>query len=218
MPHPYTTTIAGLVATIRQLRSTFPASVGPETLKKWSIASNNEAAIIVVLRFMRLIDEEGKKVAETAKAFVEHDDDAFARKFEAIVKAAYGDLFETWGDAAWALEKGKLIGFFRNADGSSARVGQEQANTFLALAGLAGHGPAPTSMPGATGKKTGRAKKSVEKMTPAGETARTIGVTPPNHDGSPTVTLRVEINLPVTDDQTVYDSIFKSIRAHLLNA
>jgi hypothetical protein len=32
------------------------------------------------------------------------------------------------------------------------------------------------------------------------------------------VTLRVEINLPVTDDQAVYDSIFKSIKTHLLNA
>jgi hypothetical protein len=141
--HPYTTTIAGMVAAIRQLRSNFPAVVTADTLKKWSIASNNEAPIIVVLRFLNLIDEEGKKVADNAKAFVEHDDQAFASKFEAVVREAYSDLFDTWGDAAWDLEKNKLIGFFRNADSTSARVGQEQAATFLALAGLAGHGPAP---------------------------------------------------------------------------
>jgi hypothetical protein len=218
MPHPYTTTIAGMVATLRQLRSNFPPTVTADTLKKWSIASNNEAPIIVVLRFLSLIDDEGKKVAENAKAFVEHDDEAFASKFEPIVKAAYSDLFDTWGDNAWSLEKNKLIGFFRNADGTSARVGQEQAATFLALAGLAGHGVAPTV--GSQGSaKAPRGQKKLGVKSPTG--AQTVKPIPPADEKdtlTPTVTLRVEINLPVTDDQSVYDSIFKSIKAHLLNA
>jgi hypothetical protein len=33
----------------------------------------------------------------------------------------------------------------------------------------------------------------------------------------PGVTVRVEINLPVTDDQSVYDKIFKSLRANLID-
>lgn len=224
MAHPYTPTIAGLVAAIRQLRSTFPSVVTAETLKKWSIASNNEAPVIVVLRFLRLIDEEGKKIPESARAFVEHDDAAFAKKFEAIVKAAYSDLFDTWGDAAWQLEKNKLIGFFRNADGASARVGQEQANTFLALASLAGHTNATATGSAGGSKKNAATPKRV--VTKAAKTAsRKDGEKPTNTDVlnkgkdlTPTITLRVEINLPVTDDQSVYDSIFKSIRANLLDA
>ena len=216
MAHPYTTTIAGMVAAIRQLRSSFPAMVNADTLKKWSIASNNEAPVIVVLRFLNLIDEEGKKVADNAKAFVEHDDDAFSTKFATIVRTAYGDLFDTWGDAAWSLEKNKLIGFFRSADSTSARVGQEQAATFLALAGLAGHGTPPA----AGGVAAGKQPRAVKK-TDAKKPAAAAKPAPAENDDSkylnPAVTLRVEINLPVTDDQSVYDSIFKSIKAHLLN-
>lgn len=216
MPHPYTTTIAGMIATLRQLRSTFPQVVTAETLKKWSIASNNEAPVIVVLRFLKLIDDEGKKVAENAKAFVEHDDTAFAGKFEAIVKAAYGELFDTWGDNAWSLEKNKLIGFFRNADGTSARVGQEQAATFLALAGLAGHGAVPAGAAQAATKAPKVAKKAMTKAASVAPAVASPAIG--GQQVTPTVTLRVEINLPVTDDQSVYDSIFKSIKAHLLNA
>jgi hypothetical protein len=218
MPHPYTTTLAGMVATIRQLRSNFPPTVNADTLKKWSIASNNEAPIIVVLRFLSLIDDEGKKVAENAKAFVEHDDAAFAGKFEAIVKAAYADLFDTWGDSAWSLEKNKLIGFFRNADGTSARVGQEQASTFLALAGLAGHGVAQSVSPQTSAKPPRGPKKVSGRRTGGDPIAPQASIGSGKDQLTPTVTLRVEINLPVTDDQSVYDSIFKSIKAHLLNA
>jgi hypothetical protein len=217
--HPYTKTIAGLVATVRQLRSAFPPTVSAETLRKWSIASNNEAPIIVVLRFLKLIDEEGKKLPENAKAFVEHEDTAFATKFEAIVRDAYTELFDTWGDAAWQLEKNKLIAFFRNADGTSARVGQEQAATFLALASLAGHGaPPPTTAQ--TSPKPSKAMKASKTAAVKPASADATNAKRLSSEGalSPAVTLRVEINRPVTEDQSVYDSIFKSIRAHLLNA
>jgi hypothetical protein len=216
MPHPYTTTISGMVAALRQLRSNFPPVVNADTLKKWSIGSNNEAPIIVVLRFLRLIDDEGKKIAENAKAFVEHDDAAFAVKFESIVKAAYTDLFDTWGDGAWSLERNRLIGFFRNADATSARVGQEQAATFLALAGLGGRGPAPTVPVQVSPKTTrsARVRSAKQQGTPAPPDTSAVG----KESLGPVVTLRVEINLPVSDKQSVYDSIFKSIKAHLLNA
>ena len=218
MPHPYTTTIAGMVAALRQLRSTFPATVNADTLRKWSIASNNEAPIIVVLRFLGLIDDKGKKVLESAKAFVEHDDSVFAKKFEVIVKSAYADLFDTWGEDAWSLEKNKLIGFFRNADATTARVGQEQASTFLALAALAGHGVAPAVPTPAATKNPNNPKKPPPRKTATASAETPAHAAVDKSSLAPSVTHRVEINLPVTDDQSVYDSIFKSIKAHLLNA
>src|SRR5437762_3454849 len=111
MAHPYTTTIPGLISAVRQLRSTFPSIVNADTLKKWSIAPNNEGTVLVVLRYLGLIDEEGKKQAEPAKVFVEHEDSAFAAKFEGLVRSAYADLFDTWADQAWTLDRDKLIGF-----------------------------------------------------------------------------------------------------------
>jgi hypothetical protein len=60
MAFPYTVTIPGLVGTLRQLRSVFPSKLTADTLKKWSIAPNNETYVLNVIRFLGLIDEEGK--------------------------------------------------------------------------------------------------------------------------------------------------------------
>jgi hypothetical protein len=225
MAFPYTVTIAGLVATIRQLRSAFPSQVTPDTLRKWGIAPNNETYVLHILRFLDIIDEEGKKISENAKIFSEVDDEAFAKRFSVLVQKAYEGLFEHYGDKTWTLERQKLIGFFRGADDTSARVGYQQAVTFEALVSLAGHGAAPAE-PKATPP---RARKAVASAPPTRKgknpppPVQVHAPTPPPKvseptppAGGPALTVRVEINLPITDDQEVYDKIFRSIRTNLL--
>jgi hypothetical protein len=213
---PYTTTVAGLSTTLQQLRSAFPAKVNADTLKKWGIAAGNESSILQTLRFVNLINDDGDKNADAAKAFVIHDDAKFAEAFGALVRKAYDGVFELHGDNAWAVGKDKLITFFRESDQTSARVGEQQAVTFLALAGLAGHGAAPAAPTNgghrqAAPRRT-RADKAPAKSAPAAAPA-------PAASGGPlTVSVRVELNLPVTDDQGVYDKIFRSIRENLVNA
>lgn len=223
MPHPYTTTSAGLVGAIRQLRSTFPNVVNADTLKKWSIAPNNEGTVLVVLRHLGVVDEEGRKQPEPAKVFLEHDDAAFAKSFATLVRKAYADLFELWSDQAWTLDRDKLINFFRTTDESSARVGTQQAATFVALAGLAGHGPPPAIAADAPRTKTrGKASKpgpSQATNSALAETARQSSIVDPTAGvgRGPALTVRIEINLPVSEQKEVYDNIFRSIRANLLN-
>jgi hypothetical protein len=226
MAHPYTTTIPGLVSAIRQLRSTFPNTVNADTLKKWSIAPNNEGTVLVVLRYLGLIDEEGKKQTEPAKVFVEHDDAAFASQFEGLVRTSYKDLFDVWADQAWTLDRDKMIGFFRTADDASARVGAQQAATFRALASLAGHGEAPAEpraiavKPKMAPERSSRARvaRNADYSMQADEIRNAQLAELARGGGQPaSLTVRIEINLPVSDKQEVYDNIFRSIRANLLN-
>jgi hypothetical protein len=197
------------------MRSNFPAVVSADTLKKWGIAPNNENYIINVLRFLNLIDEDGKKKLEFAKAFLEPEDEAFQKKFEPIVKRAYGDLFKDYGDTGWTQPKSKLVSFFRTSDNTSAIIGDRQALTFQTLAAFAGHQPenvertVSTTVRGAPTKKRGSKSRAPERET----------VTKPEKPSGekPHFTIRVEVNLPVTDDQAVYDKIFASLRANLLN-
>jgi hypothetical protein len=222
MSYPYTITTSGLVATLRQLRSTFPSRVTAETLKKWHIASNNESTVLAVLRFLGIIDDEGRKQASAEAVFVEHDDARFAQKFAALVKDAYARLFTDWGDNAWTLDKPKLITFFRTEDKTSATVGDRQAKTFQALATIAGN-EAPDRRPAANGgapRKTSAKSQDANgggRSRAAKSTAPREGgtVTVPAANGGPSFTVRIELNLPVTDDQEVYDKIFKSIRTNL---
>src|SRR5437867_11733502 len=95
---PYATTVHGLSTTLRQLRSAFPPTVNADTLKKWGIAPGNESSIVQTLRFLNLVDDEGAKNAEAAKAFVHHDDEKFAEAFGALVRKAYVDVFEHLGE------------------------------------------------------------------------------------------------------------------------
>lgn len=219
MNHPYTVTPGGLASTLRQLRSNFPNEVTADTLKKWSIAPNNETYIVNVLKFLGIIDEDGKRSGERAKVFLEHEDEGFARGFAEITANAYADLFETFGDNAWYLEKDRLISYFRSADETSATVGKRQASTFQLLAAFAGHGDAPserahprrTQVPKKKAKTTTK-EKGNRPLPPASASsggARSLEL-------STGFALRIEVNLPVTDDQAVYDKIFRSIRENLL--
>jgi hypothetical protein len=218
---PYSTTVSGLNTTIQQLRSAFPAKVTADTLKRWNIALNNESSILQTLRFIGLLDDEGAKQADAGKVFV-LPDDAFRPAFGELVKRGYASLFEDFGDGAWELDRARLIGFFRGADQTSARVGEQQAITFATLAALAGHGPKAAGGNGNGTSSTPRARQSSGEPKAKQQAATTNRVAaqlqPPAAPRAsvPPLSVRIELNLPVSDKQEVYDNIFRSIRENLL--
>ena len=219
--HPYMSGSAGLIQAVNHLRKSFPAQVAAETLKKLGIAPNNETYVINILRFINVLDDEGKKTPKASAVFTKHNDEDFQKGLSELVETAYMDLFSLHGKDSWSLSTDKLISYFRGADHTSAIVGQRQAGTFQALAALCGYAevPAPKSSPTARRsdaktkpKKEAKAPKSVAQELGLAEegdrkSSRDMGLT-----------VRIEINLPVAADQETYDRIFKSIRENLLNA
>lgn len=135
---------------VTHFRKSFPSTITADTLKKLGIAPNNESYVINTLRFIGVLDSEGKKTAQATKAFSQQEDDKFSKEFASLVQAAYKDLFEIHGDSAWALDKGSLITFFRQSDDTSAVIGGRQAAVFLALAGLSGQLKLPAAKKGST--------------------------------------------------------------------
>jgi hypothetical protein len=222
--HPYMSGSAGLVQTTNHLRKSFPAQVAAETLKKLGIASNNETYVINILRFIKVLDDEGKKTTKANSVFTKHDDEEFQKGLAEMVEAAYSDLFALHGEQAWELAADKLISYFRSTDHTSAIVGQRQASTFQALAGLCGHGQAPAQKTTAPVRRT---EKKLSARKPAKEDKPDFVSIPEQapiqkkhqqKDGRDVgLTVRIEINLPAAGDQETYDRIFKSIRENLLN-
>lgn len=234
--HPYMSGSGGIVQTIAHLRRSFPAQVTAETLKKLGIASNNETYVLNILRFVSVLDQDGKKNAKAATVFNKHDDGEFQTGFAELVQAAYSDLFGLHGDSAWALPTDKLISYFRNTDHTSALVGQRQASTFQALAGIAGKAQdvprvaapkakAPDRTAAKPAKKAVAASNAASAATPHQSHAEArVGLPPAaapavgtQSPSAMALTVRVEINLPAGGDQATYDRIFKSIRENLLN-
>jgi len=141
--HPYIGGGGAIIQAVNHFRRSFPSTVTADTLKKLGIAPKNESYLINILRFLGIIDEEGKRTEEAAKVFNIHEDTGFQKAFGAIVKNAYVDLFALHADAAWELDSNALITFFRQADQSSGIVGGRQASTFRTLAAL----PATAMLP-----------------------------------------------------------------------
>lgn len=228
--HPYMSGAGGITQAVSHLRKSFPAQVTAETLKKLGIAPNNETYVLNILRFVGVLDADGKKNANAATVFNKHDDAEFQSGFAELVAAGYADLFALHGESAWSLQNDKLISYFRNTDHTSALVGQRQASTFQALAALAGKADgAPRMVTAKTRKPEATVAKAIPKRrveTPRNTTVPTVAA----HETRPSpaaplgqtstgmaLTVRVEINLPAGGDQETYDRIFKSIRENLLN-
>jgi hypothetical protein len=218
--HPYVQGPGALAQVITQFRRSFPTKVDATTLKKLGIAPNNESYVLNVVRFLGLIDQEGKKTTEATKTFNLHDDAQFSKAFAALVSKAYSELFELHGDSAWNLDNAALINFFRTHDETTAVVGKLQASTFKGLAAYAGHGDIPVAK--APSAKTKKAPLKQGAKSPAAAVPSLPAHTPPagkaaNVAGGVGLTVRIEINLPADGDQETYDRIFKSIRENLLN-
>lgn len=219
--HPYSG-IAGLTQTVAQLRKSFPAQFGSDTMKKLGIAPNNESYVLNTLRFLDVLDEDGKKGQKVGSVFSQHEDDEFQRGFSEIVSSAYSELFQLHGEDAWTLPLTRLIAYFRHTDSTSDVVGKKQAATFQALGLLSGKVDGAvrlsTPKPKASDASAPTRAKKTTPQPPKAEIPLPIQSAPPVAQSSAmALTVRVEINLPAGGDQETYDRIFKSIRENLLN-
>ena len=221
MAHPYISGPGNIAAMVGNLRKSFPKSVTSETVKKYGLAPNNESYLINALQFVGLLDDDGNKTDAATKVFSNHKDEAFQKAFADLIKDAYSDLFELYGDQSWALNVDDLITFFRSSDHTSDAIGRRQANTCRIFAGLVGQADLPEPRPKKSAADS--AKKAAAKTKPA--TQRTKGpssstgvtsATATSTDKQFGLTVRIEINLPADGDKETYDNIFKSIRENLI--
>lgn len=217
--HPYVQGPGALVQVFTQFRKSFPANVDAGTLKKLGFAPNNESYVLNVLRFLGLIDVEGKKTPEATKTFNLHDDVAFNKAFAVLVSAAYSELFKLHRDGTWDLDSSSLITFFRSHDGTTAIVGKLQATTFKVLAAYAGHGEIPAKKASVSKSQKQTSKPATKKSDATSSISKVVQskVDGQTEAGAVGLTVRIEINLPADGDQQTYDRIFRSIRENLLN-
>ena len=218
--HPYVSSPGNLIKVINHFRKSFPSNITANTLKQLGFAPKNESYILNILRYLGLIDQSGTKTEQASKVFSLHDDATFSKEFDKLVKKAYVDLFNLYGDNAFGLDKTALITFFRQSNETTDLVGKSQASTFQALAALSGHGnineKVSTSKQSTSAPKAKAAKK---KPLPTAEVKPTFNSQKEEIEKKHAfgLTVRIEINLPADGDQETYNRIFKSIRENLLN-
>ena len=216
--YPYVASPGPLLKAVTQFRKRLPQPVNAAQLRKLGIAPNNESYVINTLRFLSLVDADGQPSDEARSLFTKHDDGAFAKSLAIVVERAYKPLFELHGEGAWTLGRSDLITFFRNDDQSTEIVGARQATTFSTLSGLAGYAPVPAvkteSAPPAR-KASSRSSSNGNKAK--GDQKRPVGKVGAGERAPLGLAVRVELVLPATTDQAVYDTIFRSIRENFID-
>ena len=222
--HPYISGAGNISQMIGFLRKNFPATVTSETVKKFSIAPNNESYVINALQFIGAIDEDGKRTEKGHDVFLLAYDD-FPKAFEGLIREAYKDLFELRGDEAWTMNKKALTSYFRATDKTSEVIGGRQASVFAMFRALAGHEQASDPVVAKVGAKAKQPKPKTTTTTtkkPYAAELATPKVPAASAHGEDArrdlaLTVRIEINLPANGSKETYDNIFKSIRANLIN-
>lgn len=235
--YPYISGQGALIAAFAQLRKGFPPKVNAGYLKRFNIAPANETYVISILRFLNLIDDEGNKVEDNTHFFY-GDENLFKQGLETAMRMGYSQVFTEMGDDALDADRSRLAHWFRTSDRTTELVGNRQASTFQTLASLAGHGELPvraTATKKATTNGAAAAKKAASKPTASKKVAETPaedndgeGGGDDEGDGDDNkvkvrsgrdvgLTVRIEVNLPPGGDADTYDSIFASIKKHLMS-
>ncbi len=207
--YPYTTVPGKLRDLLQKIPSIGrPTKVTAAWLKSAGWTSSNDTSMISVLRFVGLVGADSTP-AELWDAARSGDRVQVA----AAIRSAYADLFGLYPDAQ-RKDAEALRNFFRTHTGGGEQVQGRMVQTFQILVEF-GDFEAPP--PGAASATTGSASSgasgdiALEAVTPE--------VPAPPRGPTPGIALNVNIQLqlPVTADAAVYESLFAAMRKHLID-
>ena len=201
------------VAIMRKIiEGTAPSKFTTEHLKKLGFTSSNDRAMIGILKELKFLSED----ASPTKRYHDYRNEAKSKSVlgEAL-KEIYSDIFHLT-EKPTQSDKPSIIGLFKSTHNVSDQVAALMANTFLTFLSIADISDSkfPKEIENTRQKKD--EVQSVSKIETKNETPQYT----PNLTSNkiiPNLRYNIEIHLPATKDIEVYNSIFKSLKEHLLN-
>lgn len=181
------------------VKGTAPPKFTVEHLQGLGFKSSNDRAVIPLLKDLKFLSEDGTPT----QRYHEYRGQPSKVLGEAL-REAYEGIFHINAKPSDA-DRSAIIGKFKTAHGSSDRVAECQASTFLTLLKLAKFDEKPSSQ-----------KEIAAKPSP--EAPLTVDVPKESKLSTATaLSLRynIEVHLPATKDIEVYRAIFKALREHL---
>lgn len=189
--------IPNFFKTIRE--GTAPDKFNQQYLKDIGFASSNYRVLIPLLKDLKFLTSEGSPTDR----YLNYLDGSQSRKILGqAVSEAYSDIF-TIVKKPSKSDREKIAGKFKSSFNLSDLQAERNANTFLALVEISDFESMSGSNEGVTPNLEGPMPK---ELIPSGGNGRVIGL---KYD--------IAIHLPATKDIEVYNSIFKSLKEHLVD-
>src|SRR5947207_1298051 len=180
-----------------------PDKVTLKTIQSLGFKSNNDRALLPIIKALGLVDGSGVPTARWS-AFRSNHKAALA----AGIREHYARLFALYPDA-YQKDNEALNSFFSSHTSVAAGTLKFIISTFKTLCSLADFGPESTSI-----ELTSPAAADAQIGAPA-----IIAHSRPILSASPglTVNINVQLTLPENADAKTFDQFFKAMREHLLN-
>lgn len=171
-----------------------PQKVTIGHLESVGFKSNNDRYLIPVFKSLDFLDSSGSPTGNW-KSY--RDKSRAKQVLSAALKTAYSDLFSTYPDAERKDDEA-LHNYFASKTGLSKKIVDRIVRTFRVLSEKAEFDTA--ALPSETPPPKGSPERA-EVSTPL----------------PPTVTISVQLQLPATDDASVYDNLFAAMKKHLFS-
>jgi hypothetical protein len=198
----YTTVPGKLPDLLKKIReSGVPQKVNKPWLDSMGFKSSNDRSMVAVLRQIGFIDASGVPTPAW-KEFRGADSKGVLGR---ALRVGYEDLFQTYPDAPERPTTDLGHVFSTRTDAGKQAV-DKMVSTFKTLAGLAEF--THDDLPAAAGPAV------IREGTPPAATVVTKTAT---KGAGLTVNINVELTLPETQDEKVYQAFFKAMRQHLLS-
>lgn len=184
-----------------------PGNFTQQHLKDIGFASTNHRAFIPILKALGFLSPSGVPTGR----YHSYRDKSQARQImgEAI-REAYSDLFLIKSHPKES-DKDLIEGKFKSAHNAKDRPAELMAKTFFGLLDIAdiNHAPKPSKAIEEPEQKSAAFNFQTKEQINIPKEAPMSGIHPSLH-------YNIQIHLPATKDIEVYNSIFKSLKEHLL--
>lgn len=187
------------------VEGTAPEKFTTEHLKKIGFSSSNDRGAIGLLKDLKFLSEDG---APTQRYHDFRNSSLSKKVMGDALQEAYSDIFHL-NEKPTSADKQAVAGLFKSTHNVSDQVAGFMANTFFTLLEKADISSKP------------KKQKPVKEQLP--DTQAEIKKQEPQNNGTllppivPNLRYNIEIHLPATKDIEVYNAIFKSLKAHLID-
>lgn len=178
-----------------------PQKVDQKWLASVGFQAKNDRQIPTVLKFIGLIDQSG---TPTDKWMQFRGRNRAGAVLAEGIRDGYAELFQTYHNAN-ELGETELKNFFGTKTSAGAHTISRTVSTFRTLCKLADFGevPAQASLPVAGVQQTAAMSEPATRSTVQTGAGMTINI-------------NIQLTLPETKDQSVYDGLFAALKKHLL--
>jgi len=199
--YPYTTVPGKISELFKRIKDTgVPAKATQTWLKSIGFTSSNDRSLLPILTFIGFIDSSGIPTEQWRRYRGSNGRQVLAE----CIKRGYEGLFSTYLDAH-NRDKSELSSFFSTHSSAGQQAISKTISTFQALCKLADFGTIRSQGEKAVDEEPEEAAGSIETIE---EVSR-------SHKGL-AININIQLTLPETTDEKVYDAFFSAMKRHLL--